>query len=458
MIVKNKVVKRCCFGFIMPAVGKLVRMISRATNHGGSALPGKVVETLDPGFLARTLGKLPYGVVLISGTNGKTTTTRMVASMLRDAGLRVFTNPTGSNFTRGVVAALVQEMPVFGTKLDADIAVLELDEAYAVHFVNQIKPRYSLLLNVMRDQLDRFGEIDTTAKLLSNVAHATKRVVVLNREDPRIFALSKDVLPSCKVKYFGLDESLRSMFPTDDDLHSDLGCDFNGDSRNLPHADVVLAKVADNKADFLIDGHRKTTSVKLRGVYNVFNATAASTIVRAILADAAKKDATLAKFDDDALMESISRVTPAFGRGEVIEVNGAPVELVLVKNPIGFRLALASDKPANHDTMIAICDEYADGRDMSWLWDVDFTCFSGTGVTCVSGTRAWDMALRLQYDKVASRNVNTDLEEDVKTFVNGDFSSDAKNAKRIYCTYTAMLRVRSTLGQIASVKDVGVGK
>ena len=444
----------------MPAVGKLVRAVSRALHHGGSALPGKVVETLDRGFLARTLGSLPYGVVLISGTNGKTTTTRMVASMLRDAGLRVFTNPTGSNFTRGVVASLVQEMPVFGTKLDADIAVLELDEAYAVHFVNQIKPQYSLLLNVMRDQLDRFGEIDTTAKLLSNVAHATKRVVVLNREDPRISALSKDVLPPCKVKYFGLDDSLRSMFPTDDDLHSDLDGDSRDDSRNLPHTDVVLAKVADadNKADFLIDGHRKTTSVKLRGVYNVFNAAAASTIVRAILADAAKKDATLAKFDDDALMEAISRVTPAFGRGEVIEVNGAPVELVLVKNPIGFRLALASCKPANHDTMIAICDEYADGRDMSWLWDVDFTCFSGTGVTCVSGTRAWDMALRLQYDKVASRNVNTNLEEDVKAFVNGDFSSDAKNAKRIYCTYTAMLRVRSTLGQIASVKDVGVGK
>lgn len=450
----------------MPAVGKLVRAVSRALRHGGSALPGKVVETLDRGFLARTLGSLPYGVVLISGTNGKTTTTRMVASMLRDAGLRVFTNPTGSNFTRGVVASLVQEMPVFGTKLDADIAVLELDEAYAVHFVNQINPRYSLLLNVMRDQLDRFGEIDTTAKLLSSVARATKQVVVLNREDPRISALSEDVLPTCKVKYFGLDDSLRSMFPTDDDLHSDLDGDLDGDSRsdshddsrNLLHADVVLAKVDGNKADFLIDGRRKTTSVKLRGVYNVFNAAAASTIVRAILADAAKKDATLAKFNDDALMDAISRVTPAFGRGEVIEVNGAPVELVLVKNPIGFRLALASCEPANHDTMIAICDEYADGRDMSWLWDVDFTSLSGVGVACVSGTRAWDMALRLQYNKVASRNVNTDLEEDVKAFVNGDFSSNVKNAKRIYCTYTAMLRVRDTLGQIASVKDVGVGK
>ena len=458
MIVKNKVVKRCCFGFIMPAVGKLVRMISRATNHGGSALPGKVVETLDPGFLARTLGKLPYGVVLISGTNGKTTTTRMVASMLRDAGLRVFTNPTGSNFTRGVVAALVQEMPVFGTKLDADIAVLELDEAYAVHFVNQIKPQYSLLLNVMRDQLDRFGEIDTTAKLLSNVAHATKRVVVLNREDPRISALSKDVLPSCKVKYFGLDESLRSMFPTDDDLHSDLhsdlGGDFNGDSRNLPHADVVLAKVADNKADFLIDGHRKTTSVKLRGVYNVFNAAAASTIVRAILADAAKKDATLAKFDDDALMEAISRVTPAFGRGEVIEVNGAPVELVLVKNPIGFRLALASDKPANHDTMIAICDEYADGRDMSWLWDVDFTSLRASGVAMVSGVRAWDMALRLGYDQVPVADTNTDLEQAVTAFVN----ANPGTRKHIYCTYTAMLKTRAVLGRITEVRDAGVGK
>lgn len=451
---------------LMPAVGKLVRAVSRALHHGGSALPGKVVETLDPGFLARTLGKLPYGVVLISGTNGKTTTTRMVSSMLRDAGLRVFTNPTGSNFTRGVVAALVQKMPVFGAKLDADIAVLELDEAYAVHFVKQISPRYSLLLNVMRDQLDRFGEIDTTAKLLSNVARATKRVVVLNREDPRILALADVISSGASVRYFGLDDSLKSMFPTDDDLHNDLSGDFNGDSRsdsrsdsrNLPQADVVLAKVDGNKADFLIDGNRKTTSVKLRGVYNVFNAAAAATVVRAILADAAKKDASFTKFNDDALMEAISRVTPAFGRGEIIEVNGAAVELVLVKNPIGFRLALASDNVQNHDTMIAICDEYADGRDMSWLWDVDFTCFSGTGVACVSGTRAWDMALRLQYDKVASRNVNTNLEEDAKAFVNGDFSSNAKNAKRIYCTYTAMLRVRAMLGQIASVKDVGVGK
>ena len=178
--------------FATVAVGRLIRFASRITRHGGSALPGKVVEKIDPGFLSRTLDQLPLGVVLVSGTNGKTTTTRMVASMLSDLGLKVFTNPTGSNFVRGVVSALLTEVNLAG-KLDADIAVLELDEAYAVHFVKQVKPRYALLLNVMRDQLDRFGEIDTTAHLLSHVAEATTGTVVLNREDPRIAALAAKV-------------------------------------------------------------------------------------------------------------------------------------------------------------------------------------------------------------------------------------------------------------------------
>ena len=143
---------------LTPAVGKAVRAAARL-HGGGTAFPGKVVEKLDPGFMARTLGQLPYGVVLVSGTNGKTTTTRIVASVLESLGLRVFTNPTGSNFTRGVVSALLDRVGMDG-RLDADIAVLELDEAYAVHFVRRVKPRYTLLLNVMRDQLDRFGEID----------------------------------------------------------------------------------------------------------------------------------------------------------------------------------------------------------------------------------------------------------------------------------------------------------
>ena len=449
------------YAFATPTIGRAVRHASRLLHHGGSALPGKVVERIDPGFLARTLSSLPYGVVLVSGTNGKTTTTRMVASMLSDMGLRVFTNPTGSNFTRGVVSSLLTQVSTFG-HLHADIAVLELDEAYAVHFVRQVRPRYALLLNVMRDQLDRFGEIDNTARLLAHVARATTGTVVLNREDPRIARLASEVQLGVQVRYFGLSQALRSYFPSDDDIHNtDMqaaevqtaevqaatsSATYDPDRLN---ADVTLTHVGDHEATYRIADRDIATSVKLEGVYNLFNAAAAATVVRAVTADTPQGVAS-----DDDLIASLSRVTPAFGRGETISVGGTPVELLLVKNPMGFRLSLASFPPAGHDTMIIINDEYADGRDMSWLWDVDFTGLRGTGVAAVSGTRAWDMALRLEYDQVPVSHVDTDLEQAVADFV----AADPTTPKRIYCTYTAMLRTRAKLSHITDVTDAGVGR
>ena len=449
------------YAFATPTIGRAVRHASRLLHHGGSALPGKVVERIDPGFLARTLSSLPYGVVLVSGTNGKTTTTRMVASMLSDMGLRVFTNPTGSNFTRGVVSSLLTQVSTFG-HLHADIAVLELDEAYAVHFVRQVRPRYALLLNVMRDQLDRFGEIDNTARLLAHVARATTGTVVLNREDPRIARLASEVQLGVQVRYFGLSQALRSYFPSDDDIHNtDMqaaevqtaevqaatsSATYDPDRLN---ADVTLTHVGDHEATYRIADRDIATSVKLEGVYNLFNAAASATVVRAVTADTPQGVAS-----DDNLIASLSRVTPAFGRGETISVGGTPVELLLVKNPMGFRLSLASFPPAGHDTMIIINDEYADGRDMSWLWDVDFTGLRGTGVAAVSGTRAWDMALRLEYDQVPVKHVDTDVEQAVADFV----AADPTTPKRIYCTYTAMLRTRAKLSHITNVADAGVGR
>ena len=449
------------YAFATPTIGRAVRHASRLLHHGGSARPGKVVERIDPGFLARTLSSLPYGVVLVSGTNGKTTTTRMVASMLSDMGLRVFTNPTGSNFTRGVVSSLLTQVSTFG-HLHADIAVLELDEAYAVHFVRQVRPRYALLLNVMRDQLDRFGEIDNTARLLAHVARATTGTVVLNREDPRIARLASEVQLGVQVRYFGLSQALRSYFPSDDDIHNtDMqaaevqtaevqaatsSATYDPDRLN---ADVTLTHVGDHEATYRIADRDIATSVKLEGVYNLFNAAAAATVVRAVTADTPQGVAS-----DDNLIASLSRVTPAFGRGETISVGGTPVELLLVKNPMGFRLSLASFPPAGHDTMIIINDEYADGRDMSWLWDVDFTGLRGTGVAAVSGTRAWDMALRLEYDQVPVKHVDTDVEQAVADFV----AADPTTPKRIYCTYTAMLRTRAKLSHITNVADAGVGR
>ena len=426
-----------------PLIGKAIRTLVRLSGHGGSAFPGRVIEQLDPGFLARTLDQLPMGVVLVSGTNGKTTTTRIVASILGDLGLRVFTNPTGSNFTRGVISALLGSVDMTG-RLDADVAVLELDEAYAVRFVQRVRPRFALLLNVLRDQLDRFGEIDATARLLGKVAAATTGAVVLNREDPRIAALAALVQRGVHVRYFGFEPPLRRLFPDDDSMYADADLDESGPAK--PDADVALASVGDHRAEYLMDGRRLAAEVRLEGAYNLYNAAAALAVVRCVLRRAGRR------VDDARLLKALGAVTAAFGRGEVIDVHGTPVELVLVKNPMGFRMALAGFDPAGQRTMIAINDDYADGRDMSWLWDVDFTSLRSGGVAMVGGVRATDMALRLAYDQVPVGRVDADLAAEVRAFV----SADPRVPKRIYCTYTAMLACRAALATLTEVGDAGL--
>lgn len=418
---------------LVTILGKAVRNVAKLRG-GGSALPGLVVERIDPEFIKRTLATLPLGVVIISGTNGKTTTTKIVVELLESQGLKVFTNRTGSNFTRGVAAALLGEIDMRG-KLHADIAVLELDEAHAVHFVDNIPPKYSLILNVLRDQLDRFGEIDYTTNLLRHIANATTGTVVLNREDPRIASLARSI-DKKKIRFFGLDQKLLSTFPSDDNLHSE-----NLKTYNNVKADVILSKITKDSATFLINDLKFKTTLKLTGIYNVFNAAAALALVKAIVGD---------DLSPEKLISTLSEITPAFGRGEVLTFNGQPIELILVKNPSGFRLGLRSFSPSKYATMIAINDNYADGRDMSWLWDVDFSSLEKNGVDQISGIRAYDMALRLQYDNVIFKNIEPDIKKAVKYFL----KTNPDSPKRIYCTYTAMIDIRRVLSKITIVKVI----
>jgi UDP-N-acetylmuramyl tripeptide synthase len=415
-------------------LGKAVRRIAQLRG-GGSALPGLFVEKIDPSFIKRTLADLPQGIIVVSGTNGKTTTTKMVVELLESQGLKVFTNRTGSNFTRGVAAALLGEVDNSG-HLDADIAVLELDEAHAVHFVNAIPPRYSLLLNVMRDQLDRFGEIDTTAKLLQEIAKKTTDTVVLNREDPRVAAIAT-LLSSQKIVYFGLSPVTRRLFPNDDDMRTSVP----GSATKMPEADTVLHSLKDNQATFVIDGKQATTSLELQGAYNIYNAAAALALARTVVGK---------NIDEEKLISTLSKIQPAFGRGEVLTIGGQPLELVLVKNPSGFRLSLSSFKPEGYKTMVAINDNYADGRDMSWLWDVDFDSLKEQGVAEVTGIRAYDMALRLQYDEIVVSHVETNISEALRHFI----SSNGDQPKRIFCTYTAMLHLRRDLSKMTDVEVI----
>lgn len=482
------------------ALGHGARAASRLRGSGGSAFPGLVMEKADPHFMARALAPLPYGVVLVSGTNGKTTTTRMVVELLRGQGLKVFTNPTGSNFTRGVVAALLGAMPLNG-RLDADVAVLELDEAHATHFVRTVKPRATLLLNVMRDQLDRFGEIDYTASLLHKVARATTGTVVLNADDPRLAAPSFRADLRADVRGFAVSPQLRSVFLSDDELHDSLdGCtlgqpkksaEAKADTKAEPtteaepateapldsvkepgqgEPDTVAAesqaktKPAENPTQPLeivatleemsgrhavidLAGHRHEVDFAIPGAHNILNATAAMGLVKELLGE---------RINEAALAASAAKVTAAFGRGELLSIDGQEVELGLVKNPAGFRMSLLSAAAVRSQQppliMIAINDQYADGRDMSWLWDVDFTPLKQAGVSIVTGVRATDMALRLSYDDVAVGKVEANLSQALAQLVK--LSREQHRPIRILSTYTAMLELRSLLASYTDVEEV----
>ena len=221
--------------------------------------------------------------------------------------------------------------------------------------------------------------------------------------------------------------------PTDDTLKG-------GQARanHEAHADVLLKAIDGRRATYEIDGAEHVVEMSLGGVYNLINAAAALTLVRRIVGDAVPTQ---------KLLEALGNVRPAFGRGETITYKGVPIELVLVKNPSGFRLSLLSFADGKADNMIAINDNYADGRDISWLWDVDFTPLDS--VALVTGTRADGMALRLAYDDVPVGEIEADLQRALDRFA----ALNPGKPKRIYTTYTAMTALRKLMSGLALGQD-----
>lgn len=407
-------------------LGKLTLLALRALGRQGTALPGLVVEKVFPGFLSRTLGQLPRGVVVVSGTNGKTTTTKMVATILSQR-YRVLTNDTGGNFVRGVITSVVQASTWRGTT-PADVAVFELDEAHAVRFADVYRPEHLLLLNVLRDQLDRFGEIDTTAQILGKVAAKTTQHVVLNRDDPRLVALAP--VTAANVTYFGVAPELRSLFPTDEEMY---GVDVT--ISDIPAA-AELEKVslgATTDLTLRIGDVSEQITLQAEGGHNAQNAAGAAALALAL------------GLDPHAIATGLRKVEPAFGRGQSFTIDGRRVVLQLVKNPAGFRQCLQTIEGLQPSaTVITINDDYADGRDMSWLWDVQFApALQGkSGFLVTSGTRATDMALRLHYDGLEADDVIEDLDKAVERAV---FHVKPDETVAIFATYTAMWALHASL-------------
>ncbi|MCE1180259.1 MAG: MurT ligase domain-containing protein [Micrococcales bacterium] len=422
--------------------GKAVRAASRLRG-GGSAMPGLVAERVDPGFLAHALRDVPGGIVVVSGTNGKTTTTKMLVALLRAHGRSVFTNPTGSNFTRGVISAMLGEIPLDG-RLRADMAVLELDEAHALKFADAVKPTHSLLLNVARDQLDRFAEIDHTARLLATLGEQTTQGVVLNIDDSFIARIRDRIAAGVQVRYFGVDESIADRLP--ELMEQDVRFD-DGFAPPQAGPDDGMLKPADEREFSILFGTDAASAVgpvtlQQRGLAAMINATAATSMARMLLG----RD-----FDPALAATALAAVRPPFGRGEVVDVDGTPLELVLVKNPAGFTVALGTYGSTPEATMIAINDNTADGRDVSWLYDVSFESLRERGVTITSGIRAYDMALRLQYDDVPVQQIEQDLDTALDTFL----AAHQGEPKRIFCTYTAMMALRRTLAARYDLPNFG---
>ncbi len=421
--------------------GKTVLAVLQRAGRKGNALPGLVVEKVFPGYLPRVLATLPQGIVVVSGTNGKTTTTKMVATVLRRHH-RVLTNDSGSNFVRGVITTVVEASDRWG-RLPADVAVLELDEAWAVRFVALVEPQRVLLLNVMRDQLDRFGEIDTTARLLRTVAESATGTVVLNRDDPRIAALATTA--GAPVTFYGVAPALRRDFPTDEELYDD---DVTPDAADSVPARAELRALAtpDHPAITLrLDGVDHDVVLRAEGTHNAQNAAGAAAL------------ALTTGLTGEQVAAGLAEVEPAFGRGQAFDIRGRHVVLHLVKNPAGFRQSLrALDHADPAVVLVAINDADADGRDVSWLWDVDFrslTRFPDASIR-TSGVRAADMALRLAYDDVDTDVVEPELEQAVSHAVD---AAPAGGEVVVFATYTAMWHLHPRMERMAGTAPRGAG-
>lgn len=410
--------------FLPICLGKTVRSLLRLARRG-SALPGLIIERIDVALLPDVLGSLPRGVVVVAGTNGKTTTTKLIVEVLRAHDLKVFSNPSGSNYSRGILSSLLGQIS-FSGRLDADIAVLELDEGHAAAFVSAVPPRHSLILNVMRDQMDRYGEVDHTTSLLHQVAVATTRDVIVNDLDPRLHSERFLQGVDAAVSAFSASPELQPLFPGDDEL-------LETDQRaNIAIFDQTTLERIEPTPVASFDGASLPFTLSFGGSFNSLNAVAALSISRAVLGS---------DFDPHRASEALAHAAPAFGRGELITFKGQTIHLVLVKNPGAFRAALESYSGDGAHTMIALNDHDADGKDVSWIWDVDFAPLKSDKVQLVTGTRAPDLELRLHYDDIAVAIREPDIRRALDLFI----KTPTPTLKRIYCTYTAMLAVRRTL-------------
>ena len=433
--------------------GKATGTLSRISRRGGgTTLPGDVARAIDPRILTRLAADLTYGSILITGTNGKTTTARLLSWLLEGAGHRVVSNRAGANLIFGATAAALNKAGADG-KLRADWGVFEMDEASLPRAVEELSPRTTLVLNLFRDQLDRYGELESIAKKIEQAFTGIPESAraVLNADDPRVAEIGLG-LPHAPLWYGLDDEAVASRtLPHAADARTCPRCGSslifdavyvghdgvyhcpNHDFAR-PAPDLTATNIALNGFDSLgltVQGTR--IEMPLGGLYNCYNVLAAFAAARSIDLDA------------NYIADRLRTFKAAFGRQERVEFRGRHLVLVLSKNPAGFNETVRTAVDLAHGTnyVIGLNDRKADGTDVSWIWDVDFEQLKGkVSVVIPAGVRANDLAVRLKYAGVKAEEPQTDpgkaLDLLIKTTNEGDTAY-------LLCTYTAMLDLRAEL-------------
>lgn len=417
-------------------VGRAVRVAARLRG-GGSAIPGNIALKIDPGFLERTIARIPDGVVAVSGSNGKSTTTNMLAAIIRAHGLSVFTNPSGGNLPQGIASALLSEVSAGGHLRDVDIAILEVDEGYGTRLAELLKPRTVLLLNIQIDQLNRYHEPDRVAQMLARVAAASTEGLILNREDNFLVDLDARIPAGGRtVSFFGgLPELVEPA------SHGVASADRFDESTAAPgsrHAAVEVVALNGARATLAIesatDAAAPVTEVEVRlparGLHYALDAAGAAAAARSVLGT---------RFRPELVGSALATLETVYGRGELLAVEGEQIEIIMMKNPASLQLNLDSLEEAPEQVFLAV-DEGT--PDPSWIWDIDFSALDH--VDGITGSKAWQFAVRLGYLGIPVGSVDLDVRAALKAFL--ALPKPSKGHKVMILNYEQMMGIRKILG------------
>lgn len=448
----------------IPAINlaKMTAFLSKTLNMGaGTSLPGKLAQKVSPDLISYLVSQTKKEVIYVTGTNGKTTTSGLIAGILNADKRKIAHNRKGANMLTGLITALAQSSSVFG-KLDVDNCLLEIDEAYFPIVTGQHEPDIVALTNLFRDQLDRYGELDTTAKKvlagLEKIKNKKGLQIVINTDDPITSGVASKVDAS-KI-YYGIESVEFSAIQDDTNSQKEItschcGKNFSysktfyshvghyycdcGNKRIKP--DILANKVkiyADHSEISLTtkDGDY-TFKLNMPGLYNVYNALCAISV------------ATSLDIKPETIIDGIENYSTVFGRAETIKINGKNTLIQLIKNPVGATEVLKTVvNDPNSRMIIAINDNYADGRDVSWLWDAEFELLHTHAKQLIcSGDRANDMAVRLKYAGVQDSSIT--IEENIRTAIEA-MTQDIENNEKLYIlpTYTVLLEMQTFLPKI----------